>query len=219
MVLSRQVAMQREHIATLKALGYANATIALHYLKLVCVIVVLGIGMGYALGVCLGYGMMALYAEFFHFPRFAYRVRLWIPLTAASVSLLAAVVGALSTVRRVARLAPAEAMRPPAPAHYRRMFLEYLGLQHWLSVQARMVLRTLERRPLRAAATSFGIAGAVAILVAGTFWRDAVEYLIAVQFHALERAHVTLVFTNPVNDRARAEIAHLPGVLRTEVSR
>jgi len=30
---------------------------------------------------------------------------------------------------------------------------------------------------------------------------------------------VTLVFTNPVNDRARAETAHLPGGLRTEVSR
>jgi ABC-type lipoprotein release transport system permease subunit len=49
--------------------------------------------------------------------------------------------------------------------------------------------------------------------------RFAVEYLITVQFYALERAHVTVTFTDPVNDRARAEIAHLPGVLRTEVSR
>jgi putative ABC transport system permease protein len=163
--------------------------------------------------------MTALYTEFFHFPRFAYRVRLWIPLTAAGVSLLAALVGALSTVRRVARLAPAEAMRPPAPPRYRRMLLERLGLEHWLSVQARMLIRTLERRPLRAALTSCGIACSVAILVSGTFWRDALEYLITVQFHALERAHVTLVFTNPVHDRARSEIAHLPGVLRTEVSR
>jgi putative ABC transport system permease protein len=67
MVLSRQVATQREHIATLKALGYANVTIAIHYLKLVRVIVVLGIGLGLVLGAWLGYGMTALYAEFFHF--------------------------------------------------------------------------------------------------------------------------------------------------------
>jgi putative ABC transport system permease protein len=93
MVLSRQVATQREQIATLKALGYANATIATHYLKLVCVIVVLGITLGLVLGALLGYGMTALYAEFFHFPRFVYRVRLWIPLTAAGVSLCAALVG------------------------------------------------------------------------------------------------------------------------------
>jgi putative ABC transport system permease protein len=82
-----------------------------------------------------------------------------------------------------------------------------------------MMIRTLERRPLRAASTAFGIACAVAILVAGTFWRDALDYLIAVQFHLLERGQVTLVFTNPVNERARWEVAHLPGVLRTEVSR
>ena len=42
MVLSRQVATQREQIAALKALGYANVTIAMHYLKLVGVIVMLG---------------------------------------------------------------------------------------------------------------------------------------------------------------------------------
>jgi hypothetical protein len=204
MVLSRQVATQREQIAALKALGYANATIALHYLKLVGVIVMLGIALGLMLGAWLGSAMTALYAEFFHFPHFAYRLRLWIPLTAAGVSLLAALTGVLSTVRRVARLAPAEAMRPPAPPHYRRLLLERLGLEHWLSAQARMIMRTLERRPLRAAFTSLGIACAVAILVSGTFWGDAVEYLIAVQFHALDRAHVTLTFTKPVNDRARA---------------
>ena len=122
-------------------------------------------------------------------------------------------------MHRVARLAPAEAMRPPAPPRYRRMLLERLGLEHWLSAQARMVIRTLERRLLRTALTSLGIACSVAMLVAGTFWRDALEYLVVVQFHALERAHVTLVFTNPVNDRVRAEVAHLPGVLRTEASR
>ena len=110
-----------------------------------CVIVVLGIGLGCGLGAWLGYGMTALYSEFFHFPHFAYRLRLWIPLTAAGVSLLAALVGALSTVRRVARLAPAEAMRPSAPPRYRRMLLERLGLEHWLSAQARMVMRMLER--------------------------------------------------------------------------
>ena len=219
MVLSRQVATQREQIAALKALGYANATIALHYLKLVGVIVMLGIALGLALGAWLGSAMTALYAEFFHFPHLAYRLRLWIPLTAAGISLLAALTGALGTVYRVARLAPAEAMRPPAPPRYRRMLLERLGLAHWLSAQARMLIRTLERRPLRAAFTSLGIACAVAILVSGTFWRDAVEYLITVQFHALDRADVTLTFTNPVHARARAEIAHLPGVLRTEVWR
>lgn len=219
MVLSRQVATQREQIAALKAIGYANVTIAMHYLKLVLVIVMLGALAGLGLGIWLGHILTALYAEFFHFPHFAYRLRLWIPLTAAAVSLLAATLAVLTTVRRVATLPPAEAMRPPAPTRYRRMLLERLGLEHWLSVQARMLVRTLERRPWRAALTTLGIAAAVAVLVSGTFWRDAIEYLIAVQFHALEREDVQIVFTEPVPESVRYDIARLPGVLRTEVSR
>lgn len=218
-VLARQVATQREQIAALKALGYANRTIAFHYLKLVWVIVALGIAAGLGLGAYLGYVMTDLYAGFFHFPRFAYRLRLWIPVSAAGLSLLAATAGVFQTVRQVAQLPPAEAMRPPAPARYRRMLLERLGLAHWLSAQARMVIRTLEQRFLRTALTSFGIACAVATLLSGTFWGDALDYLVTVQFNALVRADVSIVFTNPVADSVRYDIARLPGVLRTEVSR
>jgi putative ABC transport system permease protein len=110
-------------------------------------------------------------------------------------------------------------MRPPAPTRYRRMLLEKIGLAHLLSPQARMVIRTLERRPLRTLLTSFGIASAVAIIVAGTFWGDAMDYLMEVQFDAAERGDVTVVFTTPVSRTALYEIAQLPGVLRSEEMR
>ena len=45
-VVSRLVATQREQIAALKALGYANRTIGAHYLKLVLVIVIAGMALG-----------------------------------------------------------------------------------------------------------------------------------------------------------------------------
>lgn len=218
-VLSRQVATQRGEIAALKALGYADAAIAVHYLKLVLVIVLAGIAMGLVLGVWLGYRMTAMYTDFFHFPLLIYRLQPWIALTAAGVSGLAALGGAYATLRAIMRLAPAEAMRPPAPARYRRMLLERLGLEHWLSPQTRMIVRTLERRPLRAALTTFGIACSLAVIVAGIFWGDAIDYLVAVQFNAAEREDVQIVFAEPVSGRARHEIAHLPGVLFAESNR
>ncbi|HSF47779.1 MAG TPA: ABC transporter permease, partial [Burkholderiales bacterium] len=218
-VLSRQVAMQREQIAALKALGYGNRTIGWHYLKLVLVIVASGILAGVAIGAWLGRYMTEMYTVFFHFPHLVYHVELWIPLTAAVASLGAGVSAALGTMWRVARLAPAEAMRPPAPARFRRMLLERLGLERVLSAQARMVIRILERRPLRTLFTTFAIASSVAVIVAGTFWSDAFDYLISVQFRATQRENVSLAFTDPVNDSVRYEIAHLPGVLATEASR
>ena len=73
-VVARLVATQREQIAALKALGYANATIAAHYLKLVLVIVAVGLVLGIVLGDRLGTLFTGLYAEFFHFPSFEHRI-------------------------------------------------------------------------------------------------------------------------------------------------
>ncbi len=218
-VLSRQISTQREQIAALKALGYANLTIAVHYLKLVLIIVVFGIVLGIGIGAWLGHYMTAMYTVFFHFPRLSYRIQPWIPLLAAGVSILAAVTAALNAVRRAVTLAPAEAMRPLAPAKYRRMIIERLGWVHLLSPQARMVIRTMERRPFRVALTMFGIACALAIIVSGTFWRDALDYLIEVQFNTAEREDASIVFTEPLAGSVRYEIQRLPGVLYAEVSR
>ena len=41
-VFSRLVTLQRGQIAVIKAVGYRNSTIAVHYLKMVCVIVFVG---------------------------------------------------------------------------------------------------------------------------------------------------------------------------------
>ena len=49
-VLGRVISAQREQIAALKALGYANRSIGWHYLKMVCVIVFIGSVCGVALG-------------------------------------------------------------------------------------------------------------------------------------------------------------------------
>ncbi len=218
-VLSRQIATQRGEIAALKAIGYSNTIIAMHYFKLVLLIIMLGIIMGVLIGAWLGYQLTAMYTVFFHFPTLIYRVQPWIPLAAASISLVAALGGALNTMRNITLLAPAEAMRPPAPTQFRRMLLERLGLENLLSPQLRMILRTLERRPLRTLLTAFGIACSVAIIVSGTFWGDAINHLITVQLSQAERGDAQISFTNPVNSSGLYAIAQLPGVLFAEGAR
>jgi putative ABC transport system permease protein len=215
-VLSRIVGTQREQIAALKALGYDDWAIGAHYLKFVCVIVTLGAVGGGVLGAWLGRLMTVNYVQFFHFPTLVFRLQPWVPVLATGVSLLAAVVAAFAAVRRVVQLAPAEAMRPPAPPRYRRSWIEQFWLLRRLSAQGRMVLRNMVRRPWRTALTIVGIALAAPILVLALFWQDALEYMIAVQFFAIERGDVTVTFTDPVSKRAQGEIARLPGVLRTE---
>ncbi|MFY8122338.1 MAG: FtsX-like permease family protein, partial [Burkholderiaceae bacterium] len=165
-VVSRLVATQREQVAALKALGYASSAIAAHYLKLVLVIVVVGFLLGLALGKLLGLLFTGLYAEFFRLPRFDHRLAPWLVLAAAGLTLATAVAGTLGAIGATVRLAPAEAMRPPAPGRYRRTLAERLGLTR-LPTALRMILREMERRPWRTALSTGGVAAAVAIVVLG----------------------------------------------------
>jgi putative ABC transport system permease protein len=218
-VLHRQVHAQRGEIAALKALGYEDRWIAWHYLEFASVIVLLGTLVGIGLGWWLGMGMTGLYTELFHFPRFHYFMPGWLALAGAGAALAAAFGGAFAATRGILRLRAAEALRPPAPAQFRALLLERLGYAHLLTPAQRMIMRNLERRPVRAATTIAGIAGSVAILIAGTFWVDAIEWFIDVQFNQVQRADVNIGFAEPVPRSVRLELARLPGVDQAEVTR
>lgn len=217
-VVSRLVATQREQVAALKALGYSNRAIAAHYLKMVLAIVALGFAIGVALGKVLGLMFTGLYAEFFRFPVFGHQVAPSLVVAALGLTLASAVLGTLNAVASVVRLAPAEAMRPPAPARYRRTLLERLGLTR-IATSLRMILRTMERHPLRSMLSIGGIAAAVAIMVMGNFLRDAMQYIVDTQFRLAMRSDVAVWTVEVVPDRARLELLHLPGVVAAESNR
>jgi putative ABC transport system permease protein len=79
-----------------------------------------------------------------------------------------------------------------------------------------MVLRELERRPWRALLSMLGVALSAALLVAGRFGFDSVDWYMRVQFELAERDDISVLFRRPVGDEAVRELAHLPGVLRAE---
>lgn len=215
-VLARLVGLQRPEIATLKAVGYTDRQIAVFYMKLVSVVVLLGALVGLGVGVWFGQVMVEFYAVFFKFPELRYRLEMRQVFVALAISLVAAVLGALATARHVSRLPPAEAMRPPAPATYRPLLFERLGLFRLFGPSGRMILRELQRRPLRTLLSAFGIAMAVGIVVVGQFWNDAVDFLINVQFHRAMREDLTVTFVEPKSERAVRELRHVPGVLYAE---
>ena len=214
-VVARLVSTQREQIATLKALGYANTAIAAHYLKLVMLIVLAGLLLGILIGKELGYLLTRLYAETFHFPTFEHRLTPSLLLISVGITVITACIGTLHAIAATARLAPAEAMRPPAPPHFRRTLLERMGIER-VGTALRMVLRNMERRPARTGLASAGVAAAVAIVILGNFFRDAIEVVIDNQFTLGLRGEVTMWTTDPVDDSVRHELLRLPGVRHVE---
>jgi putative ABC transport system permease protein len=128
------------------------------------------------------------------------------------------VAGTLNAIAGTVRLPPAEAMRPPAPGRYRRTLLERLGI-HRMSPALRMIIRNMERRPLRTGLSIGGVAAAVAIVVMGNFFRDAIDVIVDTQFNLSLRGDVTVWATEAMDDNARLDLARLPGVTMVESSR
>lgn len=215
-LLSRLIVTQREQIAVLKAFGYNNLSIGLHYLKFVLAIVFTGAVLGTGFGLWFGTAVTQNYARFFFFPVLRYKAGVGLVVGAILISGGAAVVGAFMAVQKAVSLPPAEAMRPEAPAHFHPTLIGRMGFQSVLSPVVRMILRNLERKPFQAILATVGIALAVAMLVVGRYFTDAMQHMIDVQFRNVQREDITIVFNEPRPSGVRYEVTHLPDVLQAE---
>jgi putative ABC transport system permease protein len=211
-VATRMVNLQRDQIATLKAFGYTNLHIATHYTKLILIIVVLGVVAGLVTGIELGKQLAGVYSEFYRFPSLSYELKPSVGLSAALITACMALLGTLLSVRRAAVQPPAEAMRPEPPARYRRSSVEVLGLGRVLSQPTRMILRNMGRRPLRSCLTVTGIASACGIMIAATFSKDAVDFMVDVQFRQAQKEDMTVTLVEPTSLKALFEIRDMRGV-------
>jgi len=215
-VLSRLVKTQRMQVAIIKAFGYSNFMVGLHYLQLAMVSVLGGIALGVALGWYFGFKLTALYADFYRFPLLEYKVSPMILIQAGLITLSAATLGAVGAVRAAVTLPPAEAMRPEPPARYRLGFFERFRVTKGLSPATRMIVRNLERRPVRAAVSIFAICCSVSILVIEFGLFDSLGRMIDIQFRNVQREDVMVILNEPRSLRVRSELARLPGVLLSE---
>jgi putative ABC transport system permease protein len=215
-VMSRQITLQREQIAMLKACGFSNGQVGWHYFKFSLVIVVVGTLGGVFGGMALGARLVEMYHLFFRFPQLEFTLAKSVLVVAVLVSAVAAFTGVWGAVRTAVRLPPAEAMRPEPPANFRPSVIERAGIGNSFSVSMRMAFRNIERRPARAGLTAAALALATGILIVPTALRDGINYVLDYQWDIVQRhtAFVSLIEPGPA--RAIADFRSLPGVILAE---
>lgn len=215
-VLSRLLTLQREQIAILKAFGFENREIALHYLKFAFVFVLGGAVFGTLGGIVLGGKMTQMYHMFFRFPDLSFHLDRAALVEALVVASIAATIGVLGAVRRAAQLPPAEAMRPEPPASYRPALIERTGIAHLFANTFRIAVRNLERKPSQAAFTIAGLALATGILVIPNCFHDSVGHILDFQWDTVAREDVSVGLQDPSSETAKFAFRELPGVVSME---
>lgn len=216
LMLLRLVQSQREKIAVLKAFGYEDGVVARHFAGFGLVIVAFGSAAGIPVGIWLGRNLTELYTQFFHFPALEFRVSAAAIAVSVGTTVIAALVGSLVAVRRVVALPPAEGMRGETPMRFGTSVIDRLKLVRAVSPPVRMILRSLQRTPLRTVMSVLAMSMAGMILVSAQFSFDALESMIDVQFGAAQSDDATITLNEVRGDDALHAIARLPGVVRVE---
>ncbi len=216
MILSRLIALEREQIGLLKALGLSRWEVGWHYAKLVLVIAFLGAAIGLAVGGWLTPKLTQLYGEYYYFPFLIYRQSPGLFVLSSLVTALAALAGAGKAIWTAVALPAAVAMQPPAPARYKKL-LGRRGRGSLLFDQLTiMAFRQMLRHPLRTGLTVVSTAFALAMLLTMLSVFDALDYMIETVFFQTEREDATLLFGDARSPEAALNAARLPGVMRVE---
>jgi putative ABC transport system permease protein len=214
--LTRLIALEREQIGLLKALGYWRTSIAVHYMKLIICIAAVGIFIGFFAGTWLGQGLTRLYADFFHFPFLIFQRGIDIYVIAAGISITTALAGGMRSIYTALTLPPAVAMSPPLPTHYTHLGIEKLQLVKQFSQLTIMAIRHIIRWPVRSGLTVLGISMSGALLITALFSLDSIEFMIDTIYFQADRQDATLNFTQERPVKVLQEVEHLPGVLAVE---
>jgi putative ABC transport system permease protein len=215
-VISRLISLEREQIAGLKAFGYSNFAVGMHYIKLVLMIVGFGVIAGIAAGIWMGKGMSNIYMEFYSLPFMVYVLKPQVIAAAAMISMFVAILGTIHAVRQAAKLPPAQAMRPEPPSIYHATIIERLGVQRWFSQPTRMILRHIERQPLKSLLTMLGIAMACGVIMVSGFQEGAINHMVDVQYKLSQREDIIANYTEPTSNRSLYSLRSLQGVEHVE---
>ena len=218
-VVSRMVQAEREQIGLIKAFGYTDWEVAVHYFKLVVLIAFCGAVFGCLAGVWSGRLLAGVYQAVYHFPFMVFRVEPSSFLMGIGVSVLAAVGGSVFVLRQVFALTPAVAMRPPAPADYSRTGAINARLKNWLDQPSRMVLRRVLRNPGRVFGAVIGIAAGMGLSSAQMSVMSGFDEVLETTFGVVDRSDVAVTFFEQMHEKTVFDLAHLPGVIEVEPTR
>ncbi len=215
-VVSRMIEAERMQIGLLKAFGYSSTEIGWHYFKLVLLIALGGAVLGCLFGMLLGQSMASTYQDYYKFPFLIFRVDPAAFLTGILVSVVSASAGGFLVLRKVFRLSPAVAMRPPAPADYSASAAIVGALKRVLDQPTRMIVRRIVRQPMRSLGIMTGLAVGMGMSVAMLGVLNGFDRSIALSFEVIDRSDANVTFVEPLGGQTLFALQRMEGVEAVE---
>ncbi len=206
--MTRMVDDERTQIGTLRALGYTKTAILAKYMIYSGSAAVLGACVGYMVGTRLfpaaiwkAYGMLYGFADLILVDNFL------LFLFSLLVSLVCSVGTTFLSCRMELSHAPAELIRPKAPAAGKRILLERIPLL-WkrLKFLHKVSARNVFRYKKRMFMMILGIAGCMALVMAGFGLNDSIANIVNDQYDNILKYDISATYSEAVSKEALSEI-------------
>lgn len=197
--MTRIVSHQRTQIGILKAVGFKDKTIILHYISYGFWPVIAGAVLG------LITGPMIIPQMFYPTMKVSYSMPSWNPgfdmsfvYIAISLVVLSVLVTYLSC-RRISKENPANTMRPKAPDVSSNGILEKSRFWKHLNFNIRWNIRDAKSNKFRALMTIVGVMGCVALLIAAFGMNDSLNELKSWEYDDISHYESKLLLSNEAN--------------------
>jgi len=214
-LLARMVQAQAPQIGVLRAIGFGQRAILVHYLSLAAIPALSGGVLGIGLGYLFAWWITRLYVVLINVPYMFFEPQTGLAVIALVIAAGAGLAGALSPARAAAGLPPAKAMSQQAiAAGQPPLAVRWFGAG--LPLGLKLPLRNLIRRPRRVGYSVLGITLGVCLMLVSLAMLDAVEDSIVTFFEELERYDLSVGFASEQPGRTVTHIANWPGVARAE---
>ncbi len=215
-ILRRMVRNQRAQIGVIKALGYSNGQIILHYSTYALLVGLIGAILGAITGWLFSGILTDFYLLYFNLPHSPGGFNSKAIIYGFIISIVVGLAAGWSAARQVSKIQPAESMRPVPPKTGSKSIVEnWSALWIRLGSDWKISLRNISRNRGRFMLTTVGIALAVALLVISYFMNDAVDYMMQSIFHD-QKYDLMIRVATPVKEGELSSIAAIDGVLKVE---
>lgn len=212
-LMSRFAQRQRSIIGTLKALGYSDQQVLLHFVSFGVVVGLIGGALGNGVGIALAAGMVEMYRGFYQFPSFVYELYPDLLIFGVLISVGFATAGTLKGVWTVLRLRPAESMRPKPPERGGAIFLErWPRVWTRLGFRTQIALRNLMRNRLRTLTGMTATMLAASMILLSLMMYDSLWYLVDFQYARMLHSDADIGMRDERSVTALYEARRLPGV-------
>lgn len=206
--MHRLTAKEKTQIGTLKALGFKDSRIKLHYTSYALFIGVVGALLGTGLGYLVAFyimnpnGTMGTYLDL---PEWKLRLPLFCILTTLGIVALLTVIGFISTADMLKGTA-ADALRPYTPKKVKPMLIEKTKLFHKLPFGVRWNMRDIMRHKSRTAMSLIGIIGSMILIIASLGMSDTMDAFLSMYYDGATNYASRIYLSEDASEKERLYI-------------